>query len=91
MKGALLLSILFLCKYFVNSSINYNNNVNYNLLRLRNSYLRIKLSEDVSKLKHYYKKMYTKTLNLYYDLNREYYSLSDEERTLIETIISISY
>lgn len=91
MKGALLLSILFLCKYFVNSSINYNNNVNYNLLRLRNSYLRIKLSEDVSKLKYYYKKMYTKTLNLYYDLNREYYSLSDEERTLIETIISISY
>ena len=91
MKGALLLSILFLCKYFVNSSINYNNNVNYNLLRLRNSYLRIKLSEDVSKLKYYYKKMYTKTLNLYYDLNREYFSLSDEERTLIETIISISY
>jgi hypothetical protein len=91
MKGALLLSILFLCKYFVNSSINYNNNVNYNLLRLRNSYLRIKLSEDVSKLKYYYKKMYTKTLNLCYDLNREYYSLSDEERTLIETIISISY
>jgi hypothetical protein len=91
MKCALLLSILFLCKYFVNSSINYNNNINYNLLRLRNSYLRIKLSEDVSKLKYYYKKMYTKTLNLYYDLNREYYSLSDEERTLIETIISISY
>jgi hypothetical protein len=91
MKGVLILSILFLCKYFVNSSINYNNNVNYNLLRLRNSYLRIKLSEDVSKLKYYYKKMYTKTLNLYYDLNREYYSLSDEERTLIETIISISY
>jgi hypothetical protein len=91
MKGALLLSILFLCKYFVNSSINYNNNVNYNLLILRNSYLRIKLSEDVSKIKYYYKKMYTKTLNFYYDLNREYYSLSDEERTLIETIISISY
>jgi hypothetical protein len=61
------------------------------MLILRNSYLRLKLSEDVAKIKYYYKKMYTKILNLYYDLNKEYYSLSDADRTLIETIISLSY
>ena len=91
MNFKFIIGLLFLGNYFVNSSINYNNNFNYNMLRLRNTYLRIKLSEDISKIKYYCKEMYIKTLILYYDLNREYYSLSDEERTLIETIISISY
>jgi hypothetical protein len=71
--------------------MNFNNDFNYNALRLRNSYLRVKLSSDVTKIKNYYKKIYYKTLNFYYELNSEYYSLSDEERTLIETIISVSY
>jgi len=97
------LTLLFVYLKIITSSINNNNiynnnfysnnnnNIQYNMLILRNSYLRLKLSEDVAKIKYYYKKMYTKTLNLYYDLNKEYYSLSDADRALIETIISLSY
>jgi hypothetical protein len=102
MKVILILSIFFLHvksiilsnnnNFYNNNNNNiYNNNLQFNMIRLRNTYLRLKLSHDVEKIKYYYKKMYTKTLNLYYDINREYYSLSDEERTLIETIISLSY
>ena len=45
MNFKFIIGLLFLGNYFVNSSINYNNNFNYNMLRLRNTYLRIKLSE----------------------------------------------
>jgi hypothetical protein len=102
MNIILLLTLLFVYINSISSSNNnnfynnnnnnfYNNNLQFNMLRLRNTYLRLKLSEDVEKIKYYYKKMYIKTLNLYYDLNSEYYSLSDSERTLIETVISLSY
>ena len=76
---------------FYNNNLynNFNNNLQFNMIRLRNNYLRLKLSEDVEKIKYYYKKIFIKTLNLYYDLNREYYSLSNEDRNLIETIISL--
>ena len=93
MKVILILSIFVLhVKSIISSNNNnfYNNKLQINMLRLRNTSLRLKLSHGVEKVKYYYKKMYTKTLNLYYDINREYYSLSDEVRTLIESIITLS-
>ena len=94
MKIILMLTLLFVYIKSLNSSNNnnnFNNKLQFNIIRLRNTYLRLKLSKDVEKIKYYYKKIYIKTLNAYYDLNREYYSLSDEHLNLIETIISLSY
>jgi hypothetical protein len=98
MKVILILSIFVLHVNSIISSNNnnfynnniYNNKLQINMLRLRNTSLRLKLSHGVEKVKYYYKKMYTKTLNLYFDINREYYSLSDEVRMLIESIITLS-
>ena len=93
MKQILILNLLLLYKILVSSSINFNSdfNFNYNAIRLRNTYLRVKLSNDFSKIKRSYNKLRLKTLNFCYDLSCDYYSLSEEERTLIENIISLSY
>jgi len=93
MKVILILNWLLLYTILVSSSINFNSdfNFNYNAIRLRNSYLRVKLSNDFSKIKRSYNKLRLKTLNFCYDLSCSYYSLSQEERTLIENIISLSY
>jgi hypothetical protein len=95
MKQILILNLLLLYKILFSSSINFNSdfnfNFNYNAIRLRNSYLRVKLSNDFSKIKRSYNKLRLKTLNFCYDLSCNYYSLSQEERTLIENIISLSY
>jgi hypothetical protein len=93
MKQILILNLLLLYTILVSSSINFNSdfNFNYNAIRLRNTYLRVKLSNDFSKIKRSYNKLRLKTLNFCYDLSCNYYSLSQEERTLIENIISLSY
>ena len=91
MKSLLVAFLLLLLKKGFQSTANFNYDLNFNMLRLRNSYLRLKLSDNVSKINRYYKKTHAKLVSRYYDLSSDYYSLSDEDRLLIETVISLSY
>ena len=91
MKSLLIAFLLLLLKKGVQSSANFNYDLNFNMLRLRNSYLRLRLSDNVSKINRCYKKIHAKLVSRYYDLSSDYYSLSDEDRLLIETVISLSY
>ena len=66
-----------------------------NQLQIRNSFLRIVIANDykktkkvVSSIKNYF---YNKTLTTYYNISEKYYALSEDDRVLIETIISLSY
>jgi hypothetical protein len=74
----------------------------YNL-RLRNTILRIYISADrkkvineysnkiINKTKSKVNKCYNKILSKYYDLNLFYNTLTDEEKEMIEAIISLCY
>ena len=68
-----------------------------NIKRMQNSILRLyifsspkQIRKGISrKMKHVYNNLYF--VNLYLlDANSKYYSLSEEDRTIIETIISLS-
>jgi len=72
-------------------------------LRFRNTLLRLYISTDKKKLcnecskkialntKSNLKKYYEKLLSKYYDLNLFYNTLSEEEKAIIETILSFCY
>lgn len=74
----------------------------YNL-RLRNKFLRIYIATDKKKVVSEYSnkiiiktkskidKYYNKILSKYYDLSLFYNSLTDEEKEILETIISLCY
>ena len=73
-------------------------NGEHTYLRFRNSFLRIYISSDknrISLINDYshkiFKKIKNKITNKYYDLNLFYNNLSDEEKELIEFIISLCY
>jgi len=95
MKLNLLSLFIYYSNLLITSSISINDN---NYLRLRNYTLRITILKNIKKTKLYIKNiktttnnLYNKMLTVYYDANYKYYSLSDEERDLLENIISLCY
>ena len=61
---------------------------------IRNSILRKLIHDDVYKAKLIIKStkfFYNKLLSKYYEINEKYYCLTEEERNIIETIISLAY
>jgi hypothetical protein len=61
---------------------------------IRNSILRKIIHDDVVKAKLIVKStkiFYNKILTKYYDFNQQYYSLSEEDRAIIEAVISLTY
>ena len=74
----------------------------YNL-RFRNTFLRIYISTDKKKLVNEYSNKisiktktkatnyYNKVLSKYHDVNLFYNTLTDEEKTIIEAILSLCY
>jgi hypothetical protein len=93
-----ILSILILFLYILKiaSEKSYNS-------RFRNTLLRIYISTDKKKVVNEYSNKisiktktkatnyYNKVLSKYHDLNLFYNTLTDEEKTIIEAIISICY
>lgn len=78
------------------------NNITNNINKTRNDFFRFLLSKETYKLKHRLniikkitnrniKSTYNKLLSKYYGYTYDYYSLSDNELTVIETILSLSY
>jgi hypothetical protein len=88
--------ILFLYIFKIASEKWYN-------LRFRNTLLRIYISSDKKKIVNEYSNKiviktktkatnyYNKVLSKYHDVNLFYNTLTDEEKTIIEAIISICY
>jgi len=81
--------------------VNSMSNNNYKIMA-RNTALRVYLSNEYIKTqfilknikiftKHIYTKINQKLLSKYYDTCRYYYSASEEDKTLIETVISLCY
>jgi hypothetical protein len=81
--------------------VNSINNNNYNLMA-RNTALRILLSNEYKKTefivknmkifsKYLYDKIERKTLSRYYYLCGYYYSMPEDDKTMIEAIISLCY
>ena len=97
MNCLVLISIIYLiCKIkYVTSEKSY--------LRFRNSFLRIYIANNrKDKISEYTHKIYKKTKNKlhdlhqysltkYYDMNLFYNSLTDDERELVDAIISLCY
>lgn len=78
------------------------NNITNNINKTRNDFFRFLLSKETYKLKQRLniikkitnrniKSTYNKLLSKYYGYTYDYYSLSDNELTVIETILSLSY
>jgi len=88
--------ILFLYILMINSEKSYN-------LRFRNTLLRIYISSDKKKVVNEYSNKiaiktktkasnyYNKILSKYHDVNLFYNTLTDEEKAIIEAIISLCY
>ena len=70
-----------------------------NINRVKNNMLRIYVFSSprplrkgiLKKMKHFFTKSYDKVYICLYDVNSSYYSLSEEDRLIIETIISLTY
>ena len=89
---------LFIFLYIINTFAEKAYN-----LRLRNKFLRIYIASDKKKVINEYSnkiiiktkskidKYYNKLLSKYYDLSLFYNSLTDEEKEILETIISLCY
>jgi len=87
----------------VKSLYNWKNYINNNLIiRTRNDYLRLILSYGVNKIKqkiNIIKKVmnrnsifyYNHILSKYYDLSYNFYTMSEDDKTMIEFIISLTY
>lgn len=71
-------------------------------LMARNTALRILLSNEYKKTefilknikifsKYIYEKIQSKTISKYYDICGHYYSMSEDDKTMIETIVSLCY
>ena len=89
MKLLMLLHILYIVSA-INQHFNYN-------IQIRNTGLRMiifkekKLPKILEKIKSFYELCYYKSIVSMSDGINEYYNLSEEDRTLIETIISLCY
>lgn len=89
---------LFMFLYMINTFADKAYN-----LRLRNKFLRVYIATDKKKVVSEYSnkiiiktkskidKYYNKILSKYYDLSLFYNSLTDEEKEILETIISLCY
>jgi hypothetical protein len=64
---------------------------NYRMLQLRNTFIRLAISNDTLRFKHYCNKLYNKGLTLYYKANEYYYNLSDEEKMLVDSVFALCY
>lgn len=96
----LALNVLFLILFLYIINTFADNSYN---LRLRNKILRIYIANDKKKVINEYSNkiiiktkskvnvFYNKILSKYYDASLFYNSLTDEEKEIIETIISICY
>uniref|UniRef100_A0A6C0IDX0 Uncharacterized protein n=1 Tax=viral metagenome TaxID=1070528 RepID=A0A6C0IDX0_9ZZZZ len=93
--------LLFIAVNLIGLVNSVNNNNNYSLMA-RNSALRIVLSKEYKKTefvlknmkvfsKYIYYKIQQKTLSKYYDICGFYYSMAEDEKTMIETIVSLCY
>jgi hypothetical protein len=61
---------------------------------IRNNILRKIINDDIVRTKLLVKStkiIYNKILTKYYDFNQKYYSLSEDERAIIEAVISLTY
>jgi len=61
---------------------------------IRNTILKKIIRDDIQRAKLIVKAtkfFYNKLLSSYYEANEKYHSLSEEDRTIIETIISLTY
>jgi hypothetical protein len=61
---------------------------------VRNGLLKKMLYEDIDRAKliiNHTKIMYNNILSKYYEINEKYYSLNEEYKTILETIVSLSY
>lgn len=80
---------ILLVIYFIKISMAINQ------LQVRNSFLRIVIANDYKKTKNVVtsikKYFYNKTLTTYYNISEKYYALSEDDKTLIEAIISLGY
>jgi len=92
------LNIMFLFLYMINISADKTYN-----LRLRNKFLRIYIASDKKKVINEYSnkiivktkskvnEYYNKLLSKYYDVSLFYNNLTDEEKEILEAIISLCY
>lgn len=86
----------FLTLYYLYMVSAMYRNFNYNI-QIRNTGLRMiifkekKLPKILEKIKGFYELCYYKSIVSMGDGINEYYNLSDEERNLIEAIISLCY
>jgi hypothetical protein len=81
--------------------VNSVNNNNYSLMA-RNTALRILLSNEYKKTefvlknikifsKYIVEKIHQKTLSKYYDVCGFYYSMAEDDKTMIEAVVSLCY
>ena len=91
-------SILLIIFCFFNKIINSNsklqiiNQESYYIIR--NSLLKKIIYNDIYRLKSVIKQtkiIYNKLITKYYETNEKYYSLTENERAIIETVISLTY
>jgi len=92
------LNIMILFLYMINISADKTYN-----LRFRNALLRVYISSDKKKIVNEYSnkiiiktrtevnKYYNKLLSKYYDFSLFYNNLTDEEKEILEAIISLCY
>ncbi len=89
---------IILLNLFMLNNLHANGEKSY--LRFRNSILRIYIASDKNKKKYelineysnkIVEKVKNKVINKYYDLNIYYNSLSEEEKTFLDFIISLYY
>jgi hypothetical protein len=80
---------------FLISCIQYSTILNaesyYHMSQLRNTFIRLAISNDTLRFKRYCNKIYNKGLSLYYKANAYYYNLSDEEKILVNSVFALCY
>jgi len=100
MNLSIILACLFLIGQFV--QIHSQNSMDRPFLRARNQYLRLYVLHKKDKIKSCWlvasttikdstNRIYNKVLSTYYDAHASYYSLSQEDRDLIEQIINLHF
>jgi len=87
----------------IRSLCNWKNYINDNLIiKTRNDYLRLILSYGVNKIKQKinivkrvvnrnYLLYYNHILSKYYDASYDFYSMTEDDKTMIEFIVSLTY
>jgi hypothetical protein len=93
--------LLFIAVNLIGLVNSVNNNNNYSLMA-RNTALRIVLSNEYKKTefvlknikifsKYIVEKIQQKTLSKYYDVCGCYYSMAEDDKTMIEAVVSLCY